>query len=226
MAISGALGAAGIAAGASILGGYLSGKSQEKLAGKNRQLQKQFAKEGIRWKVEDARAAGIHPLYALGASTPAFTPDIQSGSGLGEGIAQAGQSIQRGMQAAEQQRASQPAQAAALAHTQAQTDYIGWQTQLLKNKVMEQKLNQTGIGRDQVTAQHLDMSQVTDPATGRVAMVNTPVGWHRLDTSQVPQRVMEDEYGEIAEVYGAGRYLQDYGGIGPSFREIRNYFNR
>lgn len=40
----------------------------------NIQLQKDFAQQGIRWKVEDAKAAGIHPLYALGASTTSFSP--------------------------------------------------------------------------------------------------------------------------------------------------------
>ena len=37
-------------------------------------------------------------------------------------------------------------------------------------------------------------------------MVNTPLGWHYLDPNTVPQRTFEDEYGEIGEVYGVGRY--------------------
>lgn len=44
------------------------------LAQENMALQTLFAKNGIQWKVEDAKAAGIHPLYALGASTPSFSP--------------------------------------------------------------------------------------------------------------------------------------------------------
>jgi len=54
-------------------------------------------------------------------------------------------------------------------------------------------------------------------------MVNTPLGWHKLDTSTVPQRVMEDEYGEIAEIYGASRYLKDVKGVlgWPSLNELR-----
>lgn len=47
---------------------------QLELADRNIALQQQFAKEGIRWKVEDAKRAGIHPLYALGANTVSYSP--------------------------------------------------------------------------------------------------------------------------------------------------------
>lgn len=61
----------------SILGGIGSifGASQQsKAAEQNVKMQKQFAKQGIQWKVEDAKKAGINPYYALGASTNAFSP--------------------------------------------------------------------------------------------------------------------------------------------------------
>lgn len=57
----------------------------------NAELQKQFAKQGIRWKVADAQAAGIHPLYALGAPTSSFSP-VSIGD-PGGGLSEAGQSI-------------------------------------------------------------------------------------------------------------------------------------
>lgn len=40
----------------------------------NEALQREFAQMGIRWKVQDAEAAGLHPLYALGGSGAAFAP--------------------------------------------------------------------------------------------------------------------------------------------------------
>lgn len=49
-------------------------------AEKNRAQQEEFAKMGIRWKVADAKEAGIHPLFALGASTHSFAP-VSVGSG-------------------------------------------------------------------------------------------------------------------------------------------------
>lgn len=41
----------------------------------NLAAQREFAQNGIRWKVEDAKAAGLHPLSALGASGAAFAPN-------------------------------------------------------------------------------------------------------------------------------------------------------
>lgn len=35
--------------------------------------QKEFAQSGIRWKVDDAKMAGLHPLAALGAQTNSFS---------------------------------------------------------------------------------------------------------------------------------------------------------
>ena len=56
------------------LGSVVSGLFGKSEADKNIKYQKQFAQHGIRWKVEDAKAAGLHPLYALGANTHSFTP--------------------------------------------------------------------------------------------------------------------------------------------------------
>jgi len=36
--------------------------------------EKEFAQMGIRWKVADAKAAGLHPLAALGAQTHSYAP--------------------------------------------------------------------------------------------------------------------------------------------------------
>lgn len=48
--------------------------SQEAIAQRNIELQREFAQKGIQWKVEDAISAGIHPLAALGAQTTSFAP--------------------------------------------------------------------------------------------------------------------------------------------------------
>lgn len=87
-----------ISAGASLLGGVLGQKSQEKQAEKNIQLQKDFAQQGIQWKVADAKAAGIHPLYALGANTHSFAP-VSVGDSLSPALANAGQDIGRAVNA-------------------------------------------------------------------------------------------------------------------------------
>lgn len=75
------LGSALISSAGSILGGISGGKAsgrainhQRREMKLDRQLQLDFAQKGIRWRVEDARDAGIHPLAALGAQTHSFSP--------------------------------------------------------------------------------------------------------------------------------------------------------
>lgn len=83
-----------ITAGGSILGGLFSGSSANKLWKKQYRASKEFAQQGIRWKVADARAAGISPLVALGAQT--HSPTLSAtGSSLGDGIAAAAGEIGR-----------------------------------------------------------------------------------------------------------------------------------
>lgn len=92
-----------------VVGGLLNRKSAKEANEINRQnaenniaMQKQFAQEGIRWKVADARAAGVHPLYALGAQTASFAPvsvGATADTSLGNSIASAGQDLTRGINA-------------------------------------------------------------------------------------------------------------------------------
>lgn len=104
-----------IGAGAALIGGAMSDRSNRKvaestndrseaIAAQNNALQREFAQSGIRWRVEDAKAAGLHPLFALGANTPTFSPSAVSlispdQSGLGRGLAEAGQHVSRSIQA-------------------------------------------------------------------------------------------------------------------------------
>lgn len=88
---------------ANIVGGLIGSDNVDKtnamtrdLSLQNFAMQERFAKEGIRWKVEDAKAAGIHPLYALGASTPSFSPvsaNFQADTSLPNAIAKTGQDL-------------------------------------------------------------------------------------------------------------------------------------
>lgn len=87
-----------IAGGASILGGLLGDRSARSASQSNAAMQKEFAQHGVRWRVEDAKAAGLHPLSALGVNPSQFSPSYQTGEyGLGRGLADAGQSIGNAM---------------------------------------------------------------------------------------------------------------------------------
>jgi len=97
-----------ISTGGSLLGGMLSGESgpgkterlrSYKLAKDQFEYQKSLNKNQIQYKVADAKAAGLHPLYALGSSAnfspTSYTPTGQNetGSALGRGIAEAGRNV-------------------------------------------------------------------------------------------------------------------------------------
>lgn len=88
-----------ISAGAGLLGGLFGKSSQEKANRQNIEFQKKFAQKGIQWRVADAKAAGIHPLAALGASTASFSPSVVGDTSLGSAIGQAGQDLGRAFNA-------------------------------------------------------------------------------------------------------------------------------
>lgn len=84
-----------IGAAATLGAGYLGSKTSAENAEKNIAMQKEFAKNGIQWKVQDAQKAGVHPLYALGAQTHSFSPIQMGGNEFASSLASAGQDISR-----------------------------------------------------------------------------------------------------------------------------------
>lgn len=96
----------------SVAGGVLglvgSNNSAANAAAINRQnyeAQKEFAQNGIRWKVADAKAAGLHPLAALGAQTSSYSPSAVVGDSPDYSfLRDAGQGIGRAVEAKMTQR--------------------------------------------------------------------------------------------------------------------------
>lgn len=98
-----------IGAGASLLGGLLGKQSQDNAndvarenAANNIAMQREFAQNGIQWKVADAKKAGIHPLYAMGAQGASFSPVTitqDASNPMGNAIANAGQDVSRAVHA-------------------------------------------------------------------------------------------------------------------------------
>lgn len=108
----------------------------------------QHLKKGIQWKVADAKAAGIHPLFALGASvgSPIMQASGQdaTGSAIGgalEGIA--GQMAKPGKQPiTPMEMAATRAQMASASRDEAEAMLINSQ-----RKRLEQEAIPTGVGR-------------------------------------------------------------------------------
>lgn len=156
----------------------------------NRKSQEKFAKEGIRWKVEDAREAGIHPLYALGAQTSSFNNVSLGGvpeTGMATGLAAAGQDISRAVNATR----TQPEREAAFTKTVRDLEVVnmGLKNELLATQVAKLKsglnpplptLGDTGsVGEfkkpgDTLWYQNTPIS--TDPRTSNVEDYQTRYG--------------------------------------------------
>lgn len=101
--------------GMDLLQGELQDQAHERSDSRNRQavdaanaanhaLQREFAQMGIRWRVDDAKAAGLHPLAALGASGAQASPSFQAftGSprtGVSDAVGRMGQNISRAVAA-------------------------------------------------------------------------------------------------------------------------------
>ena len=59
---------------ASLVGGLFGNAQKQQGQEREIALQREFAQNGLRWKVEDAKRAGIHPLAALGATGASYSP--------------------------------------------------------------------------------------------------------------------------------------------------------
>ena len=90
---------AGISALGGLAGGLLQSDNQSRINSRNRKQAQEFAQKSIQWRVDDAKKAGIHPLYALGAQTssPATAVGDNSGAMIGQSLGKMGQALAQGL---------------------------------------------------------------------------------------------------------------------------------
>lgn len=99
------IGGNAISAGLNFLGGMIEHEEREsqfdtQKAMSETQMQKQeeFARSGIQWRVEDAKKAGVHPLFALAGSGATFNPGaipVGGETGIGQALNNMGQNLSR-----------------------------------------------------------------------------------------------------------------------------------
>lgn len=127
-----------LGAGLGLVGGLIGNnqrnsqfQQQQLLAQQQFQFQMDAAREGIRWRVDDAKKAGISPLVALGA--PTFNPSVSMGglpsmenplAGMGDALGRAGQDISAavGRTMTDQEKAAAAIASAKLANDTRQTE--------------------------------------------------------------------------------------------------------
>lgn len=165
--------------------------------------QREFAQQGIRWKVEDAKAAGIHPLYALGASTHSFSPvSISSPDTPATNFAALGQDLSRSIQAG--RTGEERADAFTKTAQALQLENSGLQNELLRTQIAKLR-GQVGPPVPTVSPKvdGVDMKTVEPHLMG-----GTPYATQG-GTSQASH--IEDQYGEVADYVGGFNWLRDVG---------------
>ena len=231
----------GLQAGGALLGALGSrkaNKANRRLAEQQMRLQREFAQKGIQWRVADAKAAGIHPLYALGASTNAYNPVYSTQTnpygGAGSDLAAMGQTVQQASQRKAAQippgpviyplgsgwpHYSDPKSGKAIAYTpeQAAAFYASAEARSrieMNNAIAAAERSQATISNQPGTANNVpdlsaEAARRTEEAAAIPQSVRTPYGtW---DIGQfTPQQFVEDAYGGIVgELYGVVAFLRD-----------------
>lgn len=208
-----------LGAGASILGGIMGNKANAKAAEQQYQHQKEFAQSGIQWKVKDAEAAGIHPLYALGANTVSYSPQSVGGPDFSF-LGQTGQNLGRAIDATRSMPAKLEALSLTTAHLQNEGLAIDNETKKLRLASAARLANQTqltpgvpspfdrvapnGIA-GQGNSPHLPPEHaIRDPQFTK----NLRFGGRDIapDPSQSDAQTFEDRYGETVSDWIVGPY--------------------
>lgn len=194
---------AGIGAVANLFGGKLSGDRNEEARNLEAQRQREFAQSGIQWKVKDAEAAGIHPLYALGANTVSYAPQSVGETNLGTGIASAGQDISRAMQATQTKEGRETAYTKTIQDMSVQK--MGLENEMLAAQIAKLKGPalpppfpgpiQTGAKPDET--RHYQLSEGTSIHTNR---------------NETKQDELSKEYGDegLPQLPGQLRFARDF----------------
>lgn len=154
-----------IGAATSLFAGNQQNKANKKAAELQYKQQKEFAQSGIQWKTEDAKKAGIHPLYAMGANTVSYSPQSVGGADYSH-ISDAGQNIGRAIDATR----SGPARGVATALTAIQMEGLQ-----LDNDIKRATLNSAlATARQPGNSPGLPSATQTAGATGITGQGNTP----------------------------------------------------
>lgn len=77
-----------------LIGASMNANASAQANAQNIAMAREFAQNGVRWRVEDARAAGLSPLAALGMHTPS-APQVVGDHSMGNAVSRFGQNIGR-----------------------------------------------------------------------------------------------------------------------------------
>lgn len=124
-----------IAGVTSLIGGDSATRSADKQNKLNYDRQKEFAKNSIQWRVQDAQAAGISPLAAMGGPTMSYQSSV-GGDPMADAMANAGQHFGRAAKAymsSEERAVNEQSNALKLEHMSLQNDLLRSQITSINN---------------------------------------------------------------------------------------------
>lgn len=191
------------------------------------QMQKEFAQNGIRWRVADAEAAGLHPLAALGAMGAGYTPSpiFMSGDpGSGESfrsMARMGQNLSRAARATQttDERAMISAQLDKLAAESEQARAIAGHYRSMQSASPNPPMPQRKIN---VMNPDGSISVMDNPDLA-VSIMADPLGMYGSSVESAVRRVQRSP--KWKELMAPGPKSHHY--YGDRMREVeRNYRNR
>lgn len=212
-----------ISGGLSLLGGKMASDATKDANAANRAAQEQanrtnialrdqdherqerFARSGIQWRAEDAAKAGIHPLYALGANIPTYSPSAvsvgastaQADTSMGSAVASMGQDIGRAINATR----TGDQRDAAFVQT-AQT--LSLQKMGLENELLASQIKRLQANPNPPFPQSAVSAKGSDALKFGGAGVN-------VDPSTSPAEAWENRYGEfIGDLMGVPIAWRDF----------------
>lgn len=173
---------------------------QREIADRNYAMQHEFAKNAISWKVQDAKQAGIHPLYALGANTVSFSPVSVGVSGndpLASALGDMGQDISRAAMANSGQKDRVNAVGKVVAGQEITANKLKLENMQLQNDLLRSKLS--------VVNQPATPPGVEFPVPENKKIEERPplmLFGKRWDTNPntSPMKAWEDQYGDEGPV--------------------------
>ncbi len=210
-----------IGAGLQLASGYMASKSQDKAnkyarqqAQQNRADQKEFAQNQLQWKAADAKAAGIHPIFAMGNSPISFSPintGISGSNPMAQAMSGMGQDLSRASMAKQTPHGRNATMNAALSK-------LGLERASLQNDLLRTQIKATTmrINRSQLppsmpspvevmpqqiikgrtSTPHIDPGQVTD-----VGHARTKTGYAPIPSEQVKERIEDNIPAELMHFY-------------------------
>lgn len=192
-----ALAGAAVAGISNLIGAKMQSDSTRQANERNEAMQREFAQQGLRWRVEDAKAAGLHPLAALGTSVSLPAPVHVGDMASGDAIARTGSDISRAITSASTRSERMMDLAAAESLTGAKLANEG---QALENEILRSRLRLMSQPGTPPPRPSLDAPNAAQP--GSISSVqwsrNMDGSYTLVPSKDIKERIEDNDFLETA----------------------------